>query len=319
MGKTLIWETVMEKIYACAAELVGNTPLLCADRFRASEGLSSRLLVKLEGFNPAGSAKDRVACRMLFRAEEEGRLVPSSVIIEPTSGNTGIALAAFGVARGYRVILVMPSNASAERQTLARAYGAEVVLTDAALGMAGAIAEAERLAESIPNSFIPAQFDNPENPAAHYATTGPEIWRDTDGHVDALVCGVGTGGTITGTARYLKEKKADLFVCAVEPADSAVLSGGEAHPHALQGIGAGFVPKTLDVTVCDEVIAVTKDEAYSAARAFAKTEGVLCGISGGAALSAALSLARRGEFEDKTVVVLLPDSGERYLSTDLFE
>lgn len=309
----------MSNIYRSWQELVGRTPLLEARRLAEKHGLSARLLLKLEGFNPAGSAKDRVALRMLSRAEEEGKLVPSSVVIEPTSGNTGIALAAFGVSRGYRVILVMPSNASAERQTLARAYGAEVVLTDAALGMQGAIDEAERLASSIPNSFIPSQFDNPENPAAHYDTTGPEIWNDTDGRVDALVCGVGTGGTVTGTGRYLKEQNRSLKVIAVEPSDSPVLSGGKAAPHALQGIGAGFVPKTLDVSVCDEVICVTKEDAYSAARAFAETEGLLCGISGGAALFAALEVACRTEYQGKTVVVLLPDSGERYLSTDLFE
>lgn len=308
----------MAKIYHSAEELVGRTPLVELERLRRAEGLSCRLLAKLECFNPAGSAKDRVALNLLDTAEAAGALKKDSVIIEPTSGNTGIALAAIGCARGYRVILVMPATASVERQKLIRAYGAEVVLTDGALGMRGAIEEADRLAREFAHTFIPSQFTNPENSAAHYRTTGPEIWEDTEGEVDVFVAGVGTGGTISGSARYLKEQNRSVHVVALEPADSPVLSGGKAGAHALQGIGAGFVPEICDTSVIDEILTATTEEAYAAARSLAKREGILVGISSGAALSAALKVARRPEWKDKTVVVLLPDTGERYLSTDLF-
>ncbi len=296
---------------------VGNTPLVPLNQFAKERGLSCSLYGKLEKQNPAGSAKDRVALSILDAAEREGKLVPGGCVIEPTSGNTGIALAAFGVSRGYRVILVMPDTATRERIELMRAYGAEVVLTDGKLGMQGAIARAEALAAEIPCSLIAGQFSNPENPRAHYCTTGPEIWRDTRGEVDVFVAGIGTGGTISGVSRYLKERKKEVFALGVEPKDSAVLSGGTAGPHALQGIGAGFVPETLERSLVDEVVTVTKEEAYECARELLKTEGLCVGISSGAALAAAVKFGERAA--GKTVVVLLPDGGERYFSTDLFE
>ena len=301
------------------ADLVGGTPLLQLSRFGAACGLKATLLAKLEGMNPAGSAKDRVAVSMITVAEKAGLLCEGATIIEPTSGNTGIGLAAVAAVKGYRVILTMPDTMSEERRRLLRAYGAELVLTDGAKGMTGAIAKAKELATEIPHSFIPGQFENPANPAAHYETTGPEIWADTEGKVDAFVAGIGTGGTITGVGRYLKEKNAGVQIIGAEPAKSPVLTGGAAGPHGLQGIGAGFVPDALDVSVCDEVLTVTEEEAYAAARTLAKREGVLVGISSGAALSAAVRWASRAENEGKTIVVLLPDTGDRYLSTSLFE
>ena len=300
-------------------DLVGGTPLLQLARFGADYGIKGTLLAKLEGMNPAGSAKDRVAVSMIAAAEEAGLLWEGATIIEPTSGNTGIGLAAVAAVKGYRVILTMPDTMSEERRRLLCAYGAELVLTDGKKGMTGAIAKAKELAEEIPNSFIPDQFENPANPAAHYATTGPEIWVDTDGKVDAFVAGIGTGGTITGVGRYLKEKNPCVQIIGAEPAGSPVLTGSEAGPHGLQGIGAGFVPAVLDMAVCDEVLTVTEEEAYTAARALAKREGVLVGISSGAALAAAVRWAARAENEGKTIVVLLPDTGDRYLSTALFE
>lgn len=300
-------------------DLVGGTPLLQLARFGADYGIKGTLLAKLEGMNPAGSAKDRVAVSMIAAAEEAGLLCEGATIIEPTSGNTGIGLAAVAAVKGYRVILTMPDTMSEERRRLLRAYGAELVLTDGKKGMTGAIAKAKELAKEIPNSFIPGQFENPANPAAHYATTGPEIWVDTDGKADAFVAGIGTGGTITGVGRYLKEKNPCVQIIGAEPAGSPVLTGGEAGSHGLQGIGAGFVPAVLDMAVCDEVLTVTEEEAYTAARALAKQEGVLVGISSGAALAAAVRWAARAENEGKTIVVLLPDTGDRYLSTALFE
>ena len=308
----------MAKIYRTADELIGNTPLLRMTHFEKDRGLEAAILAKLEYLNPAGSAKDRVAKAMIDRAEERGQLKPGSVIIEPTSGNTGIGLASVAAIRGYRVILTMPDTMSQERRALLRAYGAELVLTPGAEGMAGAIRKADELAASIPGSFIPGQFDNPDNPAAHEATTGPEIWRDTDGKVDLFVSAVGTGGTITGVGRYLKGQNPAVKVVAVEPAASPVLSGGQAGPHGIQGIGAGFVPKALDTAVYDEVIAVTDQDAYETGRAIAR-EGILAGISSGAALWAAEQLARRPENKGKTIVVLFPDTGDRYLSTPLFQ
>ena len=301
------------------ADLVGGTPLLQLSRFGADYGIKGTLLAKLEGMNPAGSAKDRVAVSMIAAAEEAGLLCKGATIIEPTSGNTGIGLAAVAAVKGYRVILTMPDTMSEERRRLLRAYGAELVLTDGKQGMTGAIAKAKELAEEIPNSFIPGQFENPANAAAHYATTGPEIWMDTEGEVDAFVAGIGTGGTITGVGRFLKEQNPRVQIIGAEPAGSPVLTGGEAGPHGLQGIGAGFVPAVLDMTVCDEVMTVTEEEAYAAARALAKREGVLVGISSGAALAAAVRWASRTENKGKTIVVLLPDTGDRYLSTALFE
>lgn len=309
----------MSKIYASAEELIGRTPLLRLTNIEKEHNLSATLAAKLEMFNPGGSAKDRVAKAMLDDAEKRGLLSPSSVIIEPTSGNTGIGLASVGAARGYRTIIVMPDSMSEERRTLMRAYGAELVLTDGKEGMSGAIKKAEELAATIENSFIPGQFENPANAMAHYNSTGPEIFEDTDGEVDIFICGVGTGGTITGVGRYLKEKKPDVKIVAVEPATSAVLSGKEKGAHGLQGIGAGFIPKVLDTSIYDEVFTVTDDEALDMGRKLGKKEGILCGISSGAALYAALQIASRKENEGKTVVVLLPDTGDRYLSTDMFK
>lgn len=305
-------------VYTSVDQLIGGTPLLELTQLERELGLRARLLAKLEYLNPAGSVKDRVALAMINDAEAAGKLQPGSAIIEPTSGNTGIGLAAVAAARGYRLILVMPDTMSVERRQLAAAYGAEVVLTEGARGMAGAIEKAEELARTLPHSFVAGQFVNPSNPAAHEATTGPEIWNDTDGAVDMFVAGVGTGGTITGVGRYLKQQQSAVRVVGVEPADSAVLSGGKAGPHGLQGIGAGFVPEVLDTTVIDEVCPVTTKEAYAAARLLAKGEGILVGISSGAALHAAIALAKQPENEGKTIVVLLPDTGDRYLSTPLF-
>ena len=307
------------EIYHSIDALVGNTPLLQLERYGAYRKLNATLLAKLECCNIAGSAKDRVALEMLQQAEESGALQRGGTIIEPTSGNTGIGLAAMAVSRGYRVILTMPASMSEERKTLLRAYGAELVLTDAEGGMSAAIEKAEELHRSIPNSFIAGQFENPANPAAHYKTTGPEIWRDSDGMVDIFVAGVGTGGTISGVARYLKEKNPNVRIVAVEPAASPLLSGGKAGPHGLQGIGANFVPKNYDASLVDEIIPITETEAYNAARLLARTEGVLTGITSGAALRAADMLAQRPENHGKTIVALLPDDGGRYLSTDLWK
>ena len=308
----------MGRIYSSVDQLIGNTPLLELCNIERQEGIKARILAKLEYLNPAGSVKDRVAKAMLDDAEAKGRLKPGSVIIEPTSGNTGIGLAAVAAARGYRIIIVMPETMSVERRQLMRAYGAELVLTDGAKGMQGAIERADELAREIPGSFIPGQFVNPVNPAAHMASTGPEIWEDTGGKVDIFVAGVGTGGTITGVGRYLKEKNPQVKVVAVEPASSPVLSGGKAGKHGLQGIGAGFIPEILDTAVYDEVIPVEDKDAYAAGKAMGRSEGVLVGISSGAALWAAVQLAKRPENEGKTVVVLLPDTGDRYLSTPMF-
>ena len=309
----------MSKVYTAVDQLIGRTPLLELCRIEESLGLKAKLLAKLEYFNPAGSSKDRIGLAMISKAEREGRLRPGSVIIEPTSGNTGIGLCCVAAARGYRVIIVMPETMSKERRVLMKAYGAELVLTEGAKGMKGAIEKAEELAAALPGSFIPGQFTNPVNAEAHYKTTGPEIWDDTTGLVDVFVAGVGTGGTITGTGRYLKEKKPSVKVVAVEPAGSPILSGGKAGPHGLQGIGAGFIPAVLDTAVYDEVVTVENEEAYEAARLLGKSEGVLVGISSGAALHAAIELARRPEYEGKTIVALLSDTGDRYLSTPLFE
>ena len=306
-------------VYTSVDQLIGGTPLLELKNLEKSLGLKARLLAKLEYLNPAGSVKDRVARAMLDQAEKEGRLGPGAVIIEPTSGNTGIGLASVAAARGYRVIIVMPDTMSLERRVLMKAYGAELVLTEGAKGMTGAIEKAEELKAALPGSIIAGQFVNPVNPEAHYETTGPEIWNDTEGGVDVFVAGVGTGGTISGTGRYLKEKKPGVKIVAVEPATSAVLSGGKPGAHGLQGIGAGFVPKVLDTGVYDEVIPVRNEEAYAAGRMLGKCEGVLAGISSGAALHAAIELAKRDEYAGKTIVALLPDTGDRYLSTELFE
>ena len=304
-------------IYHSVSQLVGNTPLLSVDNYGRRRQLDAAILVKLERFNPAGSAKDRVALEMLDQAEATGALQPGGTVIEPTSGNTGIGLAAIAVARGYHVILTMPASMSAERRALLKAYGAELVLV-AEGGMAGAVAKAEELAASIPNSFIPGQFDNPANPAAHYKTTGPEIWRDTEGHVDIFVAGVGTGGTISGTGRYLKEQNPNVRIVAVEPAASPLLSQGHAGPHGLQGIGANFVPGNYDASLVDEIVTVTDEDAYHTGRLLARTEGIMAGITSGAALWAADELARRPENKGKTIVALLPDDGSRYLSTPLW-
>jgi cysteine synthase A len=308
----------MRNIYTSAEQLIGNTPLLELCQIEKNHALSARLFAKLEYLNPAGSAKDRVAKAMLDDAEERGLLKPGSVIIEPTSGNTGIGLACVAASRGYRVIIVMPDTMSPERCQLIKAYGAELILTDGSKGMAASIEKAEELANEIPGSFIPGQFVNPANSAAHYATTGPEIWRDTDGQVDLFVAGVGTGGTITGTGRYLKEQNPRIRVVGIEPAGSAILSGGTAGPHGLQGIGAGFVPKVLDTSVYDEIIPVTDADAYEIGRELGRSEGILVGISSGAALWAAIELAKRPENVGKNIVVLLPDTGDRYLSTPMF-
>ena len=306
------------KIYTNVTDLIGHTPLLELKNLKKAYGWNCTLLAKLEFMNPAGSVKDRVAKQMIEDGEKRGLLKDGSVIIEPTSGNTGIGLAAVAAERGYRTIIVMPETMSQERKTLMTAYGAELVLTEGSLGMQGAIDKAEALAREIPNSFLPGQFTNPANPQAHYRTTGPEIYEDTDGKIDLFVAGIGTGGTITGTGAYLKEQNPALKVIGAEPADSPVLSGGKAGPHKLQGIGAGFVPKVLDLSVCDKIVPVTAEQAYQAARMLGKSEGVLVGISSGAALWAAMEEAKHPENEGKTIVVLLPDTGERYLSTDLF-
>ena len=309
----------MAKIYNSAEELIGRTPLVRLNKLEKKTGAVARLLAKLESFNPGGSAKDRVALAMINDAEARGLVNKDSVIIEPTSGNTGIGLALVAASRGYRTVIVMPETMSEERKLLMKAYGAELVLTDGNSGMSGAIAKAKELKESIPGAFIPGQFENPQNPAAHRLTTGPEIYDDTDGEVDIFVCGVGTGGTVTGVGEYLKSMKPDVRIVAVEPADSPVLSGGKPGPHGLQGIGAGFVPDVLNTSVYDEIVRVTTEEAYAAARLVGSREGILVGISSGAALHAAIEVARRPENEGKTVVVLLPDTGDRYLSTPMFK
>lgn len=308
----------MAKIFTSSDQLIGKTPLLELSNIERSLGLKAKLLAKLEYLNPTGSVKDRIAKAMIDEAELSGRLKPESVIIEPTSGNTGIGLASVAATRGYRIIIVMPENMSVERRQLMKAYGAELVLTDAAKGMKGAIARAEELAAAIPESFIPGQFVNPSNPGAHRENTGPEIFEDTDGSVDIFVAGVGTGGTITGVGEYLKSKKPDVRVVAVEPSSSAVLSTGVAGPHKIQGIGAGFVPDVLNTNIYDEIIAVESEDAFSAVKLIGKSEGVLVGISSGAAAHAAIELAKHPENAGKTIVVLLPDTGDRYLSTSLF-
>jgi len=307
-----------EKVYKSASELIGKTPLLELTHIEKNENLEARILAKLEYFNPAGSVKDRIAKAMIEDAEEKGLLKKGSVIIEPTSGNTGIGLAAVAAAKGYEITIVMPETMSVERRKLMKAYGAKLVLTEGAKGMKGAIAKAQEIADSTPNSFIPGQFVNPANPIAHKKTTGPEIWEDTDGKVDIFVAGVGTGGTVTGVGEYLKEQNPNVKVVAVEPASSPVLSKGTAGSHKIQGIGAGFVPETLDTKIYDEVIAIENDDAFAEGKAFARSEGILVGISSGAALKAAKILAQRPENKGKVIVALLPDSGDRYLSTPLF-
>ena len=308
----------MAKIYNSVTELIGGTPLLKANRFIEVNNLEANIFVKLEYFNPAGSVKDRVAKAMIEKAEADGLLNKNSVIIEPTSGNTGIGLASFAAARGYRAILTMPETMSVERRNLLKAYGAEIVLTDGSKGMKGAIAKAEELAETTPNAFIPSQFTNPANPAAHKATTGPEIWNDLDGKVDIFLAGVGTGGTLTGVGEYLKEQNPDVKVFAIEPASSPVLSKGTAGPHKIQGIGAGFIPEILNTKIYDEVFPIENDDAFKYGRQFSQVEGILIGISAGAALAAAVQVAQKPENKGKNIVVLLPDTGDRYLSTDLF-
>lgn len=310
---------MMAKIYKSVEELIGKTPLLELTHLEQKMGLNANLLAKVEALNPGGSAKDRVAKRMVEDAEKAGILKEGATIIEPTSGNTGIGLAVMAAARGYRAIIVMPDTMSMERRLLMTAFGAELVLTEGAKGMAGAIEKAEELAKKIPNSFIPGQFDNPSNPAAHYDTTGPEIWEDTDGKVDIFVAGIGTGGTLTGVGRYLKEKNPNVKIIGVEPASSPLLTKGTAGPHGLQGIGANFVPSILDTELYDEVLTVTEEEAYEAGRALARKEGLLAGISAGAAVHAAAEVAKRPENAGKNVVVLLPDTGDRYLSTPMFQ
>ena len=309
----------MSKIYTSADQLIGKTPLLELTHIEKKYGLKVKVLAKLEYFNPAGSVKDRIARKMLDDAEAAGKLTPDSVIIEPTSGNTGIGLASVAAARGYRIIIVMPETMSVERRQLMKAYGAELVLTEGAKGMKGAIATADELAKEIPNSFVPGQFVNPSNPKAHYETTGPEIFEDTDGEVDIFIAGVGTGGTVTGVGEYLKDKKPGVKIVAVEPETSAVLSTGVAGAHKIQGIGAGFVPDVLDTKVYDEIIPVSNEAAFEVGKLIGKSEGVLVGISSGAAAYAAIELAKRPENEGKTIVVLLPDTGDRYLSTPLFQ
>lgn len=312
-------ESAMKKIFTSADQLIGKTPLLELSNIEKKLGLKARLLAKTEYFNPAGSVKDRVAKKMIDDAEEKGILTPDSVIIEPTSGNTGIGLAAVAAARGYRIIIVMPETMSVERRQLMKAYGAELVLSDGTKGMKGAIEKADELAKEIPGSFIPSQFINPANAAAHFETTGPEIWEDTDGQTDVFVAGVGTGGTITGVGRFLKSKNPDIKVIAVEPASSPVLTEGKSGAHKIQGIGAGFVPEVLDTDVYDEVITISDEAAYETARLIGKTEGILVGISSGAAAAAAIELSKREENSGKNIVVLLPDTGDRYLSSGLFE
>ena len=309
----------MAKIYTSAEQLIGHTPLLRAVHIERAEGLKAKLLLKLEGFNPGGSSKDRVGLAMINDAEKRGLLKPGSVIIEPTSGNTGIGLSVVAAARGYRAIIVMPDSMSMERRLLMKAYGAELVVTPGSEGMKGAIAKAEELAKEIPGSFIPGQFDNPANPSAHYDATGPEIWEDTDGEVDVFVAGVGTGGTVTGVGRYLKEKKPDVKIIAVEPAASPLLSEGRAGAHGIQGIGANFVPSVLGRKIIDEIICVSDEEAMAAGRSMGRKEGVLIGISSGACLHAAIELAKREENAGKTIVALMPDCGDRYLSTRMYQ
>ncbi len=308
----------MANIYTSADQLIGKTPLLELSHIERNLGLKAKILAKLEYFNPAGSVKDRIAKAMIDDAEKSGKLTPDSVIIEPTSGNTGIGLAAVAAARGYRIIIVMPETMSVERRQLMKAYGAELVLTEGAKGMKGAIAKTQALAQEIPNSFIPSQFTNPANPKAHIAATGPEIWEDTDGKVDIFVAGVGTGGTITGVGEYLKSKNPNVKIVAVEPASSAVLSTGITGPHKIQGIGAGFIPDVLNTGIYDEIIPVSNEDAFETGRLIGRSEGVLVGISSGAAVRAAIQLANRPENEGKNIVVLLPDTGDRYLSTPLF-
>ena len=307
------------KIYNSVAELIGNTPLLKLNNLTEQQKISATVLGKMECFNPAGSAKDRVALSMLDVAEKTGKIVAGATIIEPTSGNTGIGLASVGTARGYKVILTMPDTMSVERRNLLKAFGAEIVLTEGSKGMSGAIEKALELSKTTPGSFIPSQFDNPANPEAHYNTTGPEVWNDTDGKVDIFVASVGTGGTLSGTGKYLKEQNPDVKIVAVEPFDSPLLSKGHAGPHKIQGIGANFVPENLDRDIIDEIIAVKSDDAMLTAKEIAKTEGILVGISSGATCFAALELARRPENKGKTIVALLPDTGERYLSTGMFD
>ena len=309
----------MGKIYQSVTDLIGHTPILEAKNFARKFNISAKILVKLEYFNPAGSVKDRIAKGMIEKAEREGKLKQDYVIIEPTSGNTGIGLASVAAARGYRAILTMPETMSIERRNLLKAYGAEIVLTDGTKGMKGAISKAEELANEIPNSFIPSQFTNLENPAVHESTTGPEIWEDTAGEIDVFIAGVGTGGTITGVGRFLKSKNSKIKIFAVEPSTSPVLSKGTAGSHKIQGIGAGFVPETLDTKIYDEVLPITNEEAFKFGREFARAEGVLVGISSGAALAAAFQISKREEYVGKNIVVLLPDTGDRYLSTNLFQ
>lgn len=305
-------------VYKAISDLIGNTPLVELTHIEEKEGLDSRVVAKVEFFNPAGSVKDRIAKKMIEDAEKKGVIKPGATLIEPTSGNTGIGIASVAAAKGYKAIMTMPETMSVERRNLLKAYGAKVVLTDGKTGMKGAIAKAKELAATIPNSFIPSQFENPSNPQAHYESTGPEIWKDTEGKVDIFVAGVGTGGTVSGTGKYLKDQNPNVKVIAVEPATSPVLSQGYAGPHGIQGIGAGFVPNTLDTSVYDEVFTVTNEQAYETGRLIAHNEGMLVGISSGAAIYAAIQIAKRPENKGKTIVVLLPDTGERYLSTPMF-